>query len=93
MWLMNGTTVTSPSFLGTFDTIWSVVGQRDFDGDGKADILWLDTLRCVMGEPISRAFSVVSFGQISLGATRAKPSANDGVKHLQEETSLLFPRA
>ncbi len=22
---------------------WSIVGQRDFNGDGKADLLWRDT--------------------------------------------------
>ena len=24
-------------------TTWTIVGQRDFDGDGKADLLWRDT--------------------------------------------------
>ena len=24
-------------------TTWSMVGQRDFNGDGKADLLWRDT--------------------------------------------------
>jgi glucose/arabinose dehydrogenase len=43
IWLMNGTTVSSPADLGGVPNSWSVVGQRDFDGDGKADLLWRNT--------------------------------------------------
>jgi FG-GAP-like repeat len=28
---------------GAFDPSWQIVGQRDFNGDGKADLLWSNT--------------------------------------------------
>jgi hypothetical protein len=42
---MNGGTVLNPSSagVGSVATTWSIVGQRDFNGDGNADILWHDT--------------------------------------------------
>jgi FG-GAP-like repeat/FG-GAP repeat len=44
IWLMNGATVLSSGELGGAPNSWSIVGQRDFDGDGKADLLWRDHL-------------------------------------------------
>jgi hypothetical protein len=40
---MTGAQVLSSGAPGQLSTAWSIVGQRDFDGDGKADLLWLDT--------------------------------------------------
>ena len=42
-WLMKGATVSSQGGVGGVSSAWSIVGQRDFDGDGKADLLWRDT--------------------------------------------------
>ncbi len=43
VWLMNGSSIVSSAGLGAPSTTWSIVGQRDFDGDSKADLLWRDT--------------------------------------------------
>ena len=41
-WLMNGAAVLDGRLRRGART-WSIVGQRDFNGDGKADLLWHDT--------------------------------------------------
>ena len=38
IWLMNGSSISSAAIAGTAPG-WSLVGQRDYDGDGKADLL------------------------------------------------------
>jgi hypothetical protein len=40
---MNGAQVATNAGLGTVPVTWSLVGQHDFDGDGKSDLLWRDT--------------------------------------------------
>src|SRR5262249_2684144 len=46
IWLLNGTTVlpTSGSPGSADPNVWFIVGQRDFNADGKADILWRNGL-------------------------------------------------
>jgi hypothetical protein len=43
VWLMNGAQVSSQGAIGVRPLSWSIVGQRDFDGDGRYDLLWRDT--------------------------------------------------
>jgi hypothetical protein len=43
IWLINGTAVTSVASLGSVTADWTIVGVGDFNGDGKADILWRHT--------------------------------------------------
>jgi hypothetical protein len=46
IWLMNGTTIlnANTSFVAAnVGSQWAIVGQRDFNGDGYADLLWHDT--------------------------------------------------
>jgi hypothetical protein len=40
MWLINGTTVIGGGSPGSVASPWAIVGQRDFNGDGFADLLW-----------------------------------------------------
>ena len=37
---MNGSQIAQTGNLGTVPDNWSIVGTRDFDGDGRGDILW-----------------------------------------------------
>jgi Pro-kumamolisin, activation domain/FG-GAP-like repeat len=43
VWLMNGAQVLSAAGIGIVPTSWSIVGQRDFNGDGRYDFLWRDS--------------------------------------------------
>jgi hypothetical protein len=43
MWLMNGGFIESSGSVASVPTSYSIVGQRDFNGDGHADLLWRDT--------------------------------------------------
>jgi Domain of unknown function (DUF4347)/FG-GAP-like repeat len=43
LWQMNGSTTISTGLLAPYsavDSTWKIYGSGDFDGDGKADILW-----------------------------------------------------
>jgi Domain of unknown function (DUF4347)/FG-GAP-like repeat/FG-GAP repeat len=43
LWQMDGTNISSGSFLSptpSIDSSWKIAGVDDFNGDGKADILW-----------------------------------------------------
>jgi hypothetical protein len=42
IWQMNGTTISQASDFANVPVAagWSIVGQRDFNGDGNADLLW-----------------------------------------------------
>ena len=43
MWTMNGATITGSAGLIGADPNWSVSHTGDFNGDGKADLLWKNT--------------------------------------------------
>src|SRR5262249_19771208 len=39
-WLVSATSVIGGGSLGSVPSPWAIIGQRDFNGDGFADILW-----------------------------------------------------
>jgi hypothetical protein len=43
MWEMNGTSIIGGGALPNSGSSWHVIGSSDFNGDGKADILWQST--------------------------------------------------
>jgi hypothetical protein len=43
IWFMFNATVNDTAGFGTVANTWSIVGQRDFNGDGAHDWLWRDT--------------------------------------------------
>ena len=43
VYFMNGATVNDNVPFGTVPNTWTIVGQRDFNGDGAHDWLWRDT--------------------------------------------------
>jgi hypothetical protein len=43
LWLMDGTTVMNYGAIASVYPNWSIAGIGDFNGDGKADVLWRDT--------------------------------------------------
>ena len=44
VWTMNGATKTASAYTSSSaGTVWAVAGVADFNGDGKADILWRNT--------------------------------------------------
>jgi hypothetical protein len=43
VWELNGGTIKSQSGLGEVDAAWKIAAIGDFDGDGRADIVWRHT--------------------------------------------------
>ena len=44
MWLMDGTTTpTATPIVAALGTSWRLAGAEDYNGDGRADILWQNT--------------------------------------------------
>jgi VCBS repeat-containing protein len=62
MWMMNGANVTGLTNVGHMGPEWHVAGTGDFNRDGKADIVWVDTSNNVViwtmnGGQISQFFA------------------------------------
>src|SRR5438552_19176810 len=69
---MNGLTIASGGYLRTVgDQAWQVKGIGDFDGDGKADILWRNT---VTGEDYAYLMNGPTIASEGFLNTVAEPS-------------------
>ena len=44
LYLMNGATIDSSIGINTVPTVWKIVGNGDYNGDGKSDILWRNSV-------------------------------------------------
>ena len=68
IWLMNGLTISNVGSLGTVNPAsgWAIKGVGDFNGNGKADILWRDA---TMGEVAVWLMNGVSVGASGIPAT------------------------
>ena len=80
-WLMNGTSITSGADLTSGgvavrpDASWSVAGTGDFNGDGKADILWRDTSGEVAIWTMN-GNTITSGADVTSGGSAVRPDAS-----------------
>jgi len=81
MWQMDGSTVTSSntvSYQGnalTPDASWSVAGTADFNGDGKADMLWRQSSGALAIWDMNCA-TVTSTGSVAFQGSALTPDAS-----------------
>jgi ELWxxDGT repeat protein len=80
-WLMNGSTIAASADLTSNgvavrpDATWSVVGTGDFNGDGKADILWRNSTSGEVTEWLMNGATVVSGGDVTSNGVAVAPDA------------------
>ncbi len=80
-WTMNGgaitssASVTSGAAVVTPDSSWSIAAISDFNGDGKADVLWRNTDGTLI-EWNMNGSSIASSGVIMSGPSLLKPDAS-----------------
>jgi FG-GAP-like repeat len=66
LWQMNQTGLVSAQGIAQLPSNWTMIGQRDFDGDGYADVLWRDSVTGTVAIWFMNGFRVTS--EVSLGA-------------------------
>jgi hypothetical protein len=78
VWLMNGTSVTSVELAaaGAIDLNWAIRGVGDFDGNGKADILFLNLATNATRVWLNKG-TLGSFTLADLQATSIHPSSTE----------------
>ena len=72
-WLMNGTSIASNTVLGSVPSYWAIVGSGDFNGDGKAEVLWHHKTTGAGYRPVGRHAAQIQLGRC--GDAIHRPSA------------------
>ncbi len=75
---MNGAQAPQSGSLGTVPTNWQIVGQRDFNGDGKHDLLWRDGTSGTVAIWLLNGLQVAQSGSLGRGAGRLGSIAGTG---------------
>ncbi len=80
-WTMNGSQITSSQSVtlqgaaATPDSSWSVAGIGDFNGDGKADILWRNTNGTLIDWTMNGS-QIANAQQVTLGGSVVSPDSS-----------------
>ncbi len=99
-WTMNGSQITSSQVVtfggspSTPDASWNIAGIGDFDGDGKADILWRNANGSLIDWTMNGS-QVTASQQVTLGGNAAAPDASWSVAGIGDfdgngKTDLLW---
>jgi hypothetical protein len=86
-WTMNGSQVTSEHTVATVDPSWQVAQIGDFNGDGKADVLWRSTLSGAMQDWTMNGSTIASNDPVAQGSTLVDPATATGLHFPIQPTS------
>lgn len=62
IWLMDGTTIASPSFPGGVPAAWVITGIGDVNADGKADVIWRNSISGTVAVWVMDGHTITSVG-------------------------------
>src|SRR6267378_1219906 len=73
LWLMNGLTITAQGLINVVDPTsgWQVQGIGDFDGDGRADILWRNLATGENNIYLMNGWTIASQGSLNVVTDQA----------------------